>query len=230
MDHDEIVTLNAPQSIAAEAYRTLKNNIQFLALDNKIQTIVVTSSKPMEGKTTIASNLAVVMSQMGSKVLIVDYDFLIKKLNYMAARSSKDLLGNSDLRKSKIHYTFGITNEKEVSNVLINEANFKDVIKNLCYENLYILTSGSEIPNPVEILASNEMKNLMVELKDSFDYIILDAPPINSIADTQFISQYSDGCILVVSSGKSKLNDVLKAKELLKEGNVRILGVVLNKM
>lgn len=204
----EVVTLKNPKSPAAEAYRTLRTNIQFLALNNKIHTIAITSSKFMEGKTTIASNLAVVMAQMGSKVLIVD----------------------CDQRKSKMHKVFGVSNEKGLSNILINEVNFKDVLKKLFLENLYILTAGTIPPNPSELLASSQMKNLMDELKCCFDYIILDTPPINKVTDTQLISQYSDGCVLVVSSGETKLDEIVKAKKLLGNVNNRILGVVLNKV
>lgn len=204
----EVVTLKTPKSPAAEAYRTLRTNIQFLALHNKIQTIVITSSKSMEGKTTIASNLAVVMAQMGSKVLMVD----------------------CDQRKSKIHKVFGVSNEKGLSDILINEVNFKDVLKKLFLENLYILTAGNIPPNPSELFTSSQMKNLMDELKCYFDYIILDTPPINKVTDTQLISQYSDGCILVVSSGETKIDEIVKSKKLLENINNRILGVVLNKV
>lgn len=204
----EVVTLKAPKSPAAEAYRTLRTNIQFLALHNKIQTIVITSSKSLEGKTTIASNLAVVMAQIGSKVLIVD----------------------CDQRKSKMHKVFGISNERGLSDILINKVNFKDALKKLFLENLYILTAGTIPPNPSELFATNQMKNLMYELKCCFDYIILDTPPINIVTDTQLISQYSDGCVLVVSSGETKVEEIMKTKKLLENANNRILGVVLNKV
>lgn len=204
----EIVTLKTPKSPAAEAYRTLRTNIQFLALHNKIQTIVITSSKYMEGKTTIASNLGVVMAQIGNKVLIVD----------------------CDQRKAKIHKVFGISNNKGLSDILINKLNVNDVLKKLFLENLYILTAGTISPNPSDLFTSSHMKNLMDELKSCFDYIILDTPPINKVTDTQLISQYSDGCILVVSSGETKIEEIVKTKKLLENANNRILGVVLNKV
>lgn len=204
----EVVTLKTPKSPAAEAYRTLRTNIQFLALQNKIQTIVITSSKSREGKTTIASNLAVVMAQMGSKVLIVD----------------------CDQRKAKIHKVFDVSNDKGLSDVLINEVNFKDVLKKIFLENLYILTAGTISPNPSDLFASIQMKNLMDELKSCFDYIILDTPPINKVTDTQLISQYSDGCVLVVASRETNVEEIVKSKKLLENIKNRILGVVLNKV
>ncbi|MCB2293937.1 CpsD/CapB family tyrosine-protein kinase [Clostridium algoriphilum] len=194
----------------SEAYRTLRTNIEFSSFDKKIKTILITSSGPGEGKTTTSSNLAIVMAQGGSKTLLID----------------------CDQRKPSVHRVFGFSNANGLSNILVNE-NEVDInvsIQKTVVPNLHVLSSGTRPPNPAELLGSEKMKNFIEELKKTYDYIILDTPPITLVTDAQILSQYTDGCLLVISAGEAERDAVIKAKGLLEKVNAKILGVVINKM
>lgn len=204
---NSIVT-DDPKSPITEAYKTLRSNIQFSSLDKKIQTIVVTSSGPGEGKTTTATNLAVVMAQSGNRTIIID----------------------CDLRKPNIHKTFGLSNQKGLSNMLINEAVLSEVVQKTNVENLHVITLGVRPPNPSELLGSAKMKNFVESLKTEYDFVILDTPPVILVTDALILSQYADGCLLVVSAGETNKDAVLKAKKLLENVNSNILGIVMNKL
>lgn len=203
-----LITIYDPKSPISESYRTLRTNIQFSSTDAEIQTIVVTSSGPGEGKSTTSSNLATVMAQSGKKTLLID----------------------CDQRKPKLHKLFEISNEKGLSDYIVGEAKFDDVINCTEQEDLYLLTSGTRPPNPAELLASSRMKQFISMLKESFDYIILDTPPVMVVTDAQILAQYCDGCVLVVSSAEVDKQAAIKSKELLDKVNAKILGVVLNKL
>lgn len=203
-----IVTVKHPKSPVSEAYRTLRTNIQFSSFDNKVRTIVITSSGPGEGKTTTSANIAVTTAQGGNKTLLID----------------------CDMRNPKEHKVFGLSNKIGLSNVLVGEISFQEAVNEIDIENLYILTSGTRPPNPAELLASDKMKQFLEKLKQKFEYIILDTPPIIMVTDAQVLSQYTDGCLLVVSSGEADKDAAIKAKELLEKVKAKILGVVLNKL
>lgn len=204
----DIVTLKNPKSPIAEAYRTLRTNIQFSSFDNRIQTIVVTSSGPGEGKSTTSANLAAVMSQGGHKTIIID----------------------CDQRKPTIHKFFGLSNLSGLSNLLIGEISFEDAVINTGVNDLYLLTSGVRPPNPAELLSSARMRNLIDKLKEEFEYIIIDTPPVLAVTDAQIISQYADGCLLVAASGEADREAASRAKDLLAKVDAKIIGVVLNKL
>jgi polysaccharide biosynthesis transport protein len=191
-----------------ESYRTLRTNIDFISIDNKVKAIAVTSSLPGEGKTTTSSMLAVVLAQAGKKTLIID----------------------CDLRKSRIHKAFNCINEKGLTNILVGNAKLKDTVIASDIENLDIITAGIRPPNPSELLSSVRMKEFMNTIKEEYDYIVLDTPPVNLVTDAQVISKISDGCLLVAASKKTERRIALEANRLLKQVNTRILGVVLNKV
>ncbi|TDT46090.1 CpsD/CapB family tyrosine-protein kinase [Fonticella tunisiensis] len=203
-----IITIKDPRSPVSEAYRTLRTNIQFSSFDNKIQTIVITSSGPSEGKSTTAANLAVTMAQAGYKTIIVD----------------------CDQRKPNLHKLFKISNQAGLSDFLIGEAGFEDVVQKTEVEDLYVLPAGTRPPNPAELLASVRMEKFIEYLKQQFDCIIFDTPPVIVVTDAQILSKYADGSLLVVSSGETERDAAARAKELLEKVNSRILGVVLNKL
>ena len=205
---EELITIENPKSPVSESYRTLRTNIMFSSLDKKVQTIMVTSSGPEEGKTTVASNLAVIMAQSGKKTIIID----------------------CDLRKPRLHKVFKASNLKGLSNYLIGEVTIADVVKQTPIENLQLLPSGVKPPNPAELLGSAKMKSFVESLKQYYDYIILDTPPVVIVTDAQLVAQYADGCLLVVAAGEVDRDAPIKAKELLVKVNAKILGVVLNKV
>ncbi|MCB2306047.1 CpsD/CapB family tyrosine-protein kinase [Clostridium estertheticum] len=206
----DLITFKEPNSPMSESYRTLRTNIQFSSFDKKIKTLLLTSSGPGEGKTTTSSNLAMVMAQGGNKTLLID----------------------CDQRKPQVHKVFGFSNEKGLSNMLVNndEANINVGIHETAQPNLHVLTSGTRPPNPAELLGSVKMKNFINELKKTYDYIILDTPPIILVTDAQILAQYTDGCLLVVSSKEAERDAAVKAKGLLEKVNAKILGIVLNKV
>lgn len=202
------IVIKDSDSTVAEAYKTLRSNILFSSLDKKIQTIVVTSSGPSEGKTTTSTNLAIVMAQAGNKTILID----------------------CDLRKPTIHKMFEISNQVGLSNLLIGETKLNDVILKTTEENLHIIPLGVRPPNPSELLGSEKMKNFIHSLKETYDYIILDTPPVILVTDALIVSQYADGCLLVVSAGETHKDAVMKSKRLIENVNGNIMGIVLNKL
>ncbi|MBO1511901.1 CpsD/CapB family tyrosine-protein kinase [Metabacillus sp. BG109] len=195
-----------PKSPIAEQFRTIRTNIQFSNVDEEIQTMIVTSSGPGEGKSTTTANLAVVFSQQGKRVLMID----------------------ADLRKPTVHYTFRTENHIGLSNVLTRQTTLEEAVQTTAQENLWLLTSGPIPPNPSELLGSKGMQNLLEKAKDEYDLIIFDTPPVLAVTDAQVLSNLADGVVLVVSSGKTETDAAKKAKELLDSAKAKILGVVLN--
>jgi len=196
-----------PKSIAAESYRTLRTNIQYSSFDKEYQVIMVTSSEPGEGKSTTAGNLALCLAQGEKKVVLVD----------------------CDLRKSSIHKKFKISNLTGLSDVLVGKEDLKKAVHRY-NNNLGILTSGNIPPNPAEMLASKAMNSLLDVLKENFDYIILDTPPVQAVTDSQILATKADGTILVVKSEQTKRDSVGNAINLLKKVNANIIGTVLNQI
>ena len=207
-DLKDLITIQNPKSTVSESYRTLRTNIIFSSPDKKVQTIMVTSSGPSEGKTTIAANLAVIMAQSGKKTILID----------------------CDLRKPRLHKMFGVSNLQGLSNYLINEALIEDVVKQTLVKNLHLLPSGMKPPYPAELLGSKKMEEFLKLLKKLYEYVIIDTPPVGIVTDAQLVSRYADGCLLVISSGEVDHDDAMKAKDLLTKVNAKIIGVVLNKV
>ncbi|KZL89715.1 CpsD/CapB family tyrosine-protein kinase [Clostridium magnum] len=208
MEKPDIISVKSPKSPIAEAYRTLRTNIQFSSFDNKIQTIVVTSSGPGEGKSTTASNLAVVMAESGSKTILID----------------------CDQRKPRLHKVFLTTNERGISDLLVGKVKFEEAVQETKVPNLSILTSGTRPPNPSELLGSSKMRAFIDALKERYEYIIIDTPPIIAVTDAQLLASHADGSLLVIASSQAEREAAVKAKELLQKVNAKILGVVLNKL
>lgn len=196
-----------PKSPVAESYRTLRTNIQFSSFDKEIKTIVVTSAAPGEGKSTTIGNLAIVMAQSGKKVLLID----------------------CDLRKPSLHKKFRITNQAGLTNILLYDVDPFEIFHKHT-NNLYILTTGQLPPNPAEVVASNRLKSFIEKMKNEFDYILIDSPPLIAVTDAQILSSFCDGTLLVVSSGEAERETVKRAKDLLNKVKANIIGVVLNKI
>lgn len=201
-----IITHQNPKSPISEAYRTLRTNIQFSAIDEELKVIMVTSAGPGEGKSTTLINLAAAYAQSDKKVLVID----------------------ADLRKPTMHHTLMVSNRSGLTNLLTNQTSIDKVVGETFIPNLFAITSGPIPPNPSEILASKRMVSLLNELKEQFDIILIDTPPAIAVTDAQIISSRSDGVILVVDSEKVKRDVALKAKQNLENVRARILGVVLN--
>lgn len=202
-----LITQLNPKSPISEQYRSIRTNIQFSAVDESIQSIVITSPGPSAGKSITAANLAVVYAQQGMKTLLID----------------------ADLRKPTVHYTFRLDNLRGLSSVLIGEASFEDAVETGTIGDLHILSCGPIPPNPAELLSSKRMEELIAYAEDHYDFVIVDAPPILAVTDAKIVSQIVDGTIFVVRSGVTEKEEMKKAKEImLSGGQTRILGAVLN--
>lgn len=204
----DVISFDNPKSRAAEAFRTLRTNIQFSSFDDTLKTIVITSSTPAEGKTTVLTNLAVTFAQSGSKVLVID----------------------CDLRKPSIHKKLALSNAEGLTNILVQNKKIEECLKVTEQQNLFVLTSGPTPPNPSELLGSKKMKAIIREFEDIFDYILIDAPPLLAVTDAQVLSTISNGVILITSFGQTEKNAVIKSKDLLDKVGAKLLGVVLNKI
>ena len=194
-----------PTSQLAEAYRGLRTSLEYSSVDKKLKTLVVTSSNPGEGKSTVSSNLAFILSQGGKKVIVVD----------------------ADLRKPTIHKKFRIDNREGLTEVLIGKRTLKDVCKKV-EKDVYVITAGKKTPNPAEMVSSKAMEELIEGLSKEYDYVIIDTPPVRNINDGVILSAKVDGVILVVRSGKTKSVDVIKGYRELEKVKANIIGSVLN--
>lgn len=207
MKRKQLITVVQPKSSISEAYRTLRTNIRFSSFAKKVKTIVVTSTGTGEGKSTTSANLAVVMAENGYKTILID----------------------CDQRNGRLHRLFNIPNQKGLSDFLADNIQLSEVVQKTQIPNLNMITSGTKPPNPSELVGSEKMKRFIEDLKDIYEYIILDTSPVIIVTDAQLISTYTDGCILVVASSEVEKAAAIKAKELLEKVNAKILGVVLNK-
>lgn len=201
-----LITVLKPKSPISEQYRTVRTNIQFSAVDQEVRSLLVTSTGPGEGKSTTAANLAVVFAQQGKKVLLID----------------------ADLRKPTMHYTFKTENIQGLTNVLLRQKSLEQAVNLTEVENLDLLSSGPIPPNPAELLSSKSMKQLLENAYGIYDIIIFDSPPVMAVSDAQILANETEGCLLVVSSGKTEREMALKAKEALEAAKSKLLGVVLN--
>lgn len=194
------------KSPITEQYRTIRTNIQFSSVDHEFKSIMVSSTGPGEGKSTTVANLAVVFAQQGKRVLLVD----------------------ADMRKPTVHYTFNQTNTFGLTSVLTKQVTIEKAILGTREKNLFILTSGPIPPNPAELLSSQAMEQFFQDAREVFDVILFDTPPLLAVTDAQILANICEGTILVVSSGKTEREQVIKAKELLDSAKGKLLGAVLN--
>ena len=202
---EKFLIKNNPSSPIAEAYRKIATNIEFSNIDNEIKTIMVTSAKQDEGKTTTICNLAMVMTELKKSILLMDLD----------------------LRKPAVHKQFELSNKKGLTDLLINKDDYKTYIQNV-YPGLDVLTTGMIPANPAEIINSRTLKELIKEMATSYDYIFLDAPPVMLVSDPITISTYANAVILAIEHGKTEKELAKKAVDSLKQVNANIIGAVFN--
>lgn len=195
-----------PKSFIAESYRSLRTNIEFSSFDEELKTIVVTSAKPGEGKTTTAVNMALAFAQAGKNVVLID----------------------ADLRKPSIHHIFHKHNKGGLSNIISKQHLIDEMIQETHIDKLSIIPSGPLPANPSEMLSSDVFSEMLNELKMKYSIIIIDSAPALTVTDAQIVAAQCDGVILVVNSGKAKRDSVIKVKEQLEYAKAKLLGVVLN--
>jgi succinoglycan biosynthesis transport protein ExoP len=196
-----------PNSPAAESFRALRTSIILSSFGTAPRVILVTSSLPQEGKSTITANSAIVMAQRGSRVLLVD----------------------GDLREPAIAKMFGVTDKGGLSTVIEGRHRFEDVVVPILHvPNLSILCSGAPSSQPAEVLGSNKMKECISRWRDEFDYVIIDSPPCLSFTDAVLLSREADGVILVARWGQTTKAALRAASDLLLQVNAKMIGLVLN--
>ena len=201
-----LITETSPKSPVTEAYRMLRTNIDFTNFDGDMRVIVISSAQKGEGKSTTAANLAVTYAQTDKEVLLID----------------------ADLRRPALHRFFGLSNRTGLSTVLSRQQQLSETILETAVDRLHLLPSGPTPPNPAEMLGSNHMAEVLAALKDRFDLIIVDTPPVLAVTDAALVAAKCDGVVLVADSGQIKRDLARKAKQALERSQARILGVVLN--
>lgn len=205
----ELISRDMPESPVSEAYRVLATSLQFTEIERKLKTLVVTSSVPLEGKTSVAINLAITLASARSRVLLVD----------------------ADLRSPTIHKIFNLDITPGLTDVLIGLENPAWTVHGVeGVDNFDLLTSGSSAPNPSEILRSSRMKELISEIQKDYDRVLFDCPPVLGLADAPILSTNVDGVLLVVGASEVDREAIQKAKESLEKVRVPIVGVILNKV
>ena len=202
-----LITLANPKSPISEQYRTIRTNLEFTSIGQKLQMITVTSASNGEGKSTTAANLAVVYAQLGKRVLLID----------------------CDLRKPTAQLTFNLSSQSGLSTILVGRSSLDRAIQQTGVERLSLLTAGPIPPNPTELVASEQMVVLLEEVRRQYDIVILDAPPMMQVADARLLAKVADGTILVIGCENSDRQLVVKAKEQLERTGTHMLGLVLNK-
>jgi non-specific protein-tyrosine kinase len=206
---DEMVMLSGSQSAATEAYRVLRTNLQFAAVDRPLRTLLVGSPAPTEGKSLTVANLGAVLAQSGKRVVAVD----------------------SDLHRPRLHRLFKLRNNAGLTTALLEERPALDgLLQETAVPGLRVLTSGPLPPNPAELLGSARMKELLGELAAQADVVLLDSPPATALADAAILSTQADGVLLVLDSGRTRREIAKRSLEALKRVNARVIGALLNRM
>lgn len=171
-----------------------------------MKTYMVTSAEKGDGKSTTASNLAIVMAQQGKEVLLID----------------------ADIRKPSQHYSFRTENQKGLTNLLTAQDPFDEVLQSTVVDHLTLLSSGPAAPNPADLLSSEDMAGIIEQAKERFDQVIIDSPPALAVADARLLANLCDGILLVVRSGSTEIDHASRAAEVFSEVRSKLLGVVLN--
>jgi succinoglycan biosynthesis transport protein ExoP len=204
-----LATLVYPRSAAAEAYRTLRANVDFTAVDDPVRTLLVTSAVPSEGKTVTAANLAIAFALAGRTVLLVD----------------------ADLRRPGIHTIFNLPNTEGLTTLLYrDEANVDLIAHSNLHLRLRVLTSGPLPPNPAELAGSERMHRVFERIKATADILIVDSSPLQAVTDSAILGSYMDGTLLVIDSSRTRRATIRQAREALGKANARVIGVVLNRL
>ncbi|MFN8559228.1 MAG: CpsD/CapB family tyrosine-protein kinase [Dehalococcoidia bacterium] len=193
----------------ADAYRIVRTNLEFVRAGRGRFTVLVTSAKPEEGKSTTSANLAVILAQTGRRVALVD----------------------ADMRRPSLHKVFGLPNKAGLSSLfLMDDPQPAGLLNQMPYDNLRVLTSGPLPPNPTELLASPRMERVLAALKDEAEIVVFDSPPLLGAADASVLAAQVDGVVLVVDAGRTRSGSVAMAATAVRRAQAPLWGVVLNKL
>lgn len=201
------ITRTQPRAPVSDAYRTLKTNLHFAGVDRTLKTILITSSVPGEGKSTLAINLGIVLAQSGQKTILLDSDF----------------------RRPKISQYLGLTNRLGLSDLFAEEATaLEDKLQPLDSLPLQILAAGKLPPNPTELLASEKMSHFLHDLAEQSSQLIIDTPPLTVVSDAAVLAQRTDGVLLILKPGVTRIGVAKNTIEQLRHAKANLLGVILN--
>jgi capsular exopolysaccharide synthesis family protein len=202
---DRLVTLLDPSGVASEAYRTLRTSLLYALVDAPPKVVVVTSPGSAEGKSTTCANLAVVLAQAGKNTLVID----------------------CDLRKPSVHKIFGLRNFTGVVDALAKELDLREIWHEPL-ANLKVVTTGSIPPNPAELVGSRRFAQILGRMRDEFDYVIIDSPPVGLVSDPMVLATQGDGVLLVLDSQHTRRGSLRQAVRALESVGAKILGTVMN--
>ena len=202
----DLVVFNDPTSLAAEACRSIRTNMMFISAQKEFSLFSVTSPGPRDGKTTVAINLAVTMAQAGARILLVD----------------------ADMRRPRVHKSFGLKSDRGISNVMAGDVQLTDAIHKSEVPNLDILPCGPMPPNPAELLHTDRFRQILAQCRNNYDRVILDSPPIGPVTDPAIIGSVTDGVVLVLRAGHTTREAAKFARRQLGDAGARILGLVIN--
>lgn len=209
---EELIVHNDSKSPISETFRTLRTNLQFINHNSSLQTILVTSTMPQEGKSFVSANLSVTFAQIGKKVLLLD----------------------ADMRKGRQYGIFGVSQKPGLSNYLLDisekEVKIEDYIQKTEIAGLSVITAGSIPPNPSELLVSENMMNAITKLKEEFDIIVLDGPPIELVTDSIILTRIVDSTIIVAACNETKKDNLHKVISSIRNVGGKIAGIVVNKI
>lgn len=206
MPSNAIITLTDPRSAAAEAYRTLRTNIEFSSVDESLRTLLVTSSAPSDDKSAIVANLAVALADGDRRIILVD----------------------ADLRRPAQHTLFELPNERGFTSLFKDDAALNTPpLHPIPNTTLQVLTSGPLPPIPSQLLASKKIGDILARLSEMAEMVIFDAPPIITVNDASLLASKVDGVLLAVRAGGTKRDHVKAAKDRLEKVNARLIGAVL---
>lgn len=191
---------------AIECFRKIRTSVSFLNVDEGARVLVVTSSLPGEGKTTVSANLAVSLAEAGKRVLLID----------------------GDLRRPQIARVFGLGASVGLTECITGAVRVEDVIQPSSYDGLYILSSGTVPPNPSELLDSDAARRTFVEISSSYDSVIVDSPPLLPAGDALVLSKWADGVLFVVRAGGTRRADLLSAARDIENAHATVLGSIMN--
>lgn len=198
------ISFDIDNSTIAEAFRKLRTNLQFLAVDNPPRVIVITSSVPSEGKSTTAINIALALAEAEHNVVLVD----------------------GDMRRPTMHKYLDLIGQVGFSTVLSGSASLSDSLQKTRFHGLTVLTSGAIPPNPSELLGSQAAKTLLAELRSEFDYVIVDSTPLLAVTDAAILAAAADGVLMIVRFGQTKREQLTHAVESLHDVDASVLGSV----
>lgn len=202
-----IVSMENPLSPAAEAFRRLKVSLDFLGADEKLQVMQVCSAVQGEGKTTVLLNLGAIYAEDGKKVLFIDLD----------------------LRRPRLHRAFKIENKLGIADYLAGYAKAEEIVKHVS-ANIDLINCGIKAPYPTSVLGSQQLKNLVEDMRGSYDIILIDCPPVLTVTDACITSRLTDGTIFVVSASTTEKAAAKEAVSVFRQNNIRILGCVMTEV